>query len=170
MAARTVPARRRTWTRARELWASLGGHERLTLLMMTGVVLALHLVGFLTLVAPHRHRLGSGGAFTVGIGVTAYTLGLRHAFDADHIAAIDNMHAIGALVGLGFDTASEVALLVQSSALWTPQLALKWRLVSANSRLKMTPFTGAPGRPSAVGSRTMVQVKRQRSGPSGSTT
>ena len=28
--------------------------------------------------------------FTLGIGVTAYTLGLRHAFDADHIAAIDN--------------------------------------------------------------------------------
>jgi high-affinity nickel-transport protein len=26
----------------------------------------------------------------VGIGVTAYTLGLRHAFDADHISAIDN--------------------------------------------------------------------------------
>ena len=30
------------------------------------------------------------GAFTVGLGITAYTLGLRHAFDADHIAAIDN--------------------------------------------------------------------------------
>src|SRR5262249_35722965 len=27
---------------------------------------------------------------TIGIGVTAYTLGLRHAFDADHISAIDN--------------------------------------------------------------------------------
>jgi high-affinity nickel-transport protein len=27
---------------------------------------------------------------SVGIGLTAYTLGLRHAFDADHIAAIDN--------------------------------------------------------------------------------
>jgi high-affinity nickel-transport protein len=26
----------------------------------------------------------------VGVGITAYTLGLRHAFDADHIAAIDN--------------------------------------------------------------------------------
>ncbi len=26
----------------------------------------------------------------MGIGVTAYTLGLRHAFDADHITAIDN--------------------------------------------------------------------------------
>ena len=28
--------------------------------------------------------------FGVGIGITAYTLGMRHAFDADHIAAIDN--------------------------------------------------------------------------------
>jgi high-affinity nickel-transport protein len=28
--------------------------------------------------------------FGLGVGVTAYTLGLRHAFDADHISAIDN--------------------------------------------------------------------------------
>jgi len=28
--------------------------------------------------------------FGLGLGVTAYTLGMRHAFDADHIAAIDN--------------------------------------------------------------------------------
>jgi high-affinity nickel-transport protein len=28
--------------------------------------------------------------FTVGVGITAYTLGMRHAFDADHISAIDN--------------------------------------------------------------------------------
>jgi high-affinity nickel-transport protein len=28
--------------------------------------------------------------FTVGVGILAYTLGLRHAFDADHIAAVDN--------------------------------------------------------------------------------
>jgi high-affinity nickel-transport protein len=28
--------------------------------------------------------------FGVGLGLTAYTLGMRHAFDADHIAAIDN--------------------------------------------------------------------------------
>ena len=33
---------------------------------------------------------GTAGAITVGVGVTAYSLGLRHAFDADHIAAIDN--------------------------------------------------------------------------------
>jgi len=61
--------------------------------MMALVVLALHLAGLLTLialVAPRHYRLGSSGAFTIGLGVTAYTLGLRHAFDADHIAAIDN--------------------------------------------------------------------------------
>ena len=28
--------------------------------------------------------------FGFGTGVLAYTLGMRHAFDADHIAAIDN--------------------------------------------------------------------------------
>jgi nickel/cobalt transporter (NiCoT) family protein len=28
--------------------------------------------------------------FGVGLGLTAYTLGMRHAFDADHITAIDN--------------------------------------------------------------------------------
>jgi len=66
-------------------WASIG--------VMAAVVLALHVFGWGTLallVAPHRYLLGSTGVFGVGIGVTAYTLGLRHAFDADHIAAIDN--------------------------------------------------------------------------------
>ena len=60
---------------------------------MAGVVIGLHVVGFFLLiavVAPHGYRLGSSGAFTVGPGLTAYTLGLRHAFDADHISAIDN--------------------------------------------------------------------------------
>ena len=50
-------------------------------------------MGFFILVAvvaPHHYALGSSGAFTVGLGLTAYTLGLRHAFDADHISAIDN--------------------------------------------------------------------------------
>jgi high-affinity nickel-transport protein len=77
----------------RAFWSTLDRGQRLTLSMMILVVLALHVVGFLTLVAlvaPKRYHLGSAGAFTVGIGVTAYTLGLRHAFDADHISAIDN--------------------------------------------------------------------------------
>jgi high-affinity nickel-transport protein len=74
-------------------WRSLTGPQRRTLLMMVGVVGALHALGFLTLIAlvsRRHHHLGAAGAFTVGIGVTAYTLGLRHAFDADHISAIDN--------------------------------------------------------------------------------
>ncbi len=60
---------------------------------MAAVVGGLHAVGFfllIALVAPHEYRLGESGAFTIGVGVTAYTLGMRHAFDADHIAAIDN--------------------------------------------------------------------------------
>src|SRR5204863_3296021 len=53
----------------------------------------LHALGFFllfVLVAPHHYRLGGPGVFAVGTGITAYTLGLRHAFDADHISAIDN--------------------------------------------------------------------------------
>jgi high-affinity nickel-transport protein len=74
-------------------WASLDGGQKRTLLLMLVVVVGLHVAGFvmlIALVAPHHYRLGTAGAFTVGIGVTAYTLGLRHAFDADHISAIDN--------------------------------------------------------------------------------
>ncbi len=59
---------------------------------MSAVIVALHLIGWLTLVflvEPAQLSVG-GKAFGVGIGLTAYTLGMRHAFDADHIAAIDN--------------------------------------------------------------------------------
>src|SRR5690349_4223773 len=48
------------------------------------VIVALHVIGFVLLFG------FVGGALGVGVGITAYTLGLRHAFDADHIAAIDN--------------------------------------------------------------------------------
>ncbi len=53
----------------------------------------LHVIGFGLLfgfVVPSHLSLGAGGAFGVGVGITAYTLGMRHAFDADHIGAIDN--------------------------------------------------------------------------------
>jgi len=59
---------------------------------MAGVIGGLHLVGWVTLVvvvAPAQYSAGSQ-VFGIGLGVTAYTLGMRHAFDADHIAAIDN--------------------------------------------------------------------------------
>jgi high-affinity nickel-transport protein len=60
---------------------------------MAAVVVGLHVVGFFLLfafVVPHHFELGDAGVFGVGLGLTAYTLGLRHAFDADHIGAIDN--------------------------------------------------------------------------------
>ncbi|MCV7028759.1 HoxN/HupN/NixA family nickel/cobalt transporter [Mycobacterium sherrisii] len=65
-------------------WGRLGA-------MLTAIV-ALHVVGWATLlflVDPARLSVG-GKAFGIGVGLTAYALGLRHAFDADHIAAIDN--------------------------------------------------------------------------------
>ncbi len=52
----------------------------------------LHLVGWgllIGVVAPEHFEV-SGKILGVGLGLTAYTLGMRHAFDADHIAAIDN--------------------------------------------------------------------------------
>jgi high-affinity nickel-transport protein len=60
---------------------------------LAAVILGLHVVGFfilLVLVVPSDFSLGKEGVFGLGVGITAYTLGLRHAFDADHIGAIDN--------------------------------------------------------------------------------
>jgi len=60
---------------------------------ITGFVLLLNVVGWsvLTLaVAPQNFALGRSGVYGVGLGVTAFLLGVRHAFDADHIAVIDN--------------------------------------------------------------------------------
>jgi len=75
------------------LWTSLTDRERLTLAAMVSAVAGLHVLGFVGLVvfaAPGRDHLGNSGVLTIGLGLTAYTLGLRHAFDADHISAIDN--------------------------------------------------------------------------------
>jgi high-affinity nickel-transport protein len=60
---------------------------------MSAVVLLLHVAGWGVLVfavAPQGYQLGSAGVLGVGVGLTAYMLGVRHAFDADHIASIDN--------------------------------------------------------------------------------
>jgi len=70
----------------------LSGAEWSGVAAMVGVIVALHLIGWVTLaafVAPHHFSVG-GKALGLGVGLTAYTLGLRHAFDADHISAIDN--------------------------------------------------------------------------------
>src|SRR5664279_5847061 len=72
--------------------AAFSGDERRRLWGMAGFILVLHVVGWgvlIALVAPQHYAVG-GQLMGVGLGVTAYTLGMRHAFDADHIAAIDN--------------------------------------------------------------------------------
>ncbi|MGI5190448.1 HoxN/HupN/NixA family nickel/cobalt transporter [Promicromonospora sp. CA-289599] len=53
------------------------------------VIVALHVVGIGGLAATLAAD-GGTGAITVAMGLAAYALGLRHAFDADHIATIDN--------------------------------------------------------------------------------
>jgi nickel/cobalt transporter (NiCoT) family protein len=67
-------------------WTSLGG--------MYGFIILLHVVGFgvlLGFVVPNHYQLGGDHpVFSIGVGILAYTFGLRHAFDADHIAAVDN--------------------------------------------------------------------------------
>jgi high-affinity nickel-transport protein len=67
------------WTRTltRREWARLGG--------FAGAVGGLHLLGIGLLV----YYAGDYPVLT-GLGWTAYLFGLRHAFDADHISAIDN--------------------------------------------------------------------------------
>ncbi|MFF0500020.1 HoxN/HupN/NixA family nickel/cobalt transporter [Nocardia aobensis] len=66
--------------------------EWFRLAAMAGVIVGLHVLGWFTLVAfvtPQHFGVGDR-TLGVGVGLTAYTLGMRHAFDADHIAAIDN--------------------------------------------------------------------------------
>jgi len=70
---------------SRKEWGRLAG--------MAGFIVALHVIGWgilLLVVAPRQYHVGTAGVFGIGLGITAYTLGMRHAFDADHIAAIDN--------------------------------------------------------------------------------
>lgn len=73
---------------------ALSRADKRSLSGMYGFIAFLHAVGFIVLftwVVPHHYQLGGNHpVFTIGVGVLAYTLGLRHAFDADHIAAVDN--------------------------------------------------------------------------------
>ena len=72
----------------RQSFAAMTARERARLIAMYGVIAGLHVAGFVILfvfvVPSHYQGLGAG------VAVLAYTLGLRHAFDADHLSAIDN--------------------------------------------------------------------------------
>jgi len=65
-------------------WVRFGG--------MVATIIGLNVVGWAMLsaaVGGHYH-ITNKEVFGFGTGALAYTLGMRHAFDADHIAAIDN--------------------------------------------------------------------------------
>src|ERR1700757_4429178 len=68
-------ARRRSFSRGQ--WRRLGGFY--------GVIALLHLAGW-GLLLHYSARYPA----LVGLGLAAYLLGLRHAFDADHIAVVDD--------------------------------------------------------------------------------
>jgi high-affinity nickel-transport protein len=74
-----IPSSRRRWTRAlsRAEWLRASG--------LVAAVVLLHVVGWGLFLYYSRQNVA-----LAGLGLLAYTFGLRHAFDADHIAAIDN--------------------------------------------------------------------------------
>lgn len=96
------------------------------LIMVFIPVALLHLGGFGTFFAfvePAHLELGSS-VFGVGLALTAYILGVKHAFDADHIAAIDNttrklvdLNRPGAGVGLFFSLGHSTVVFLMAALL-----------------------------------------------------
>jgi high-affinity nickel-transport protein len=69
-----------------------GGKRGSPVAFMAVTIIALHLAGWGVLVfsvVPQNLRISPTQVFGIGIGAGAYLLGMRHAFDVDHIAAID---------------------------------------------------------------------------------
>jgi high-affinity nickel-transport protein len=78
--------------RLRAVRAALTPAEWRRFAVMMSAIVAINALGwgiFLLAVQPHHfHYQGLGVG--LGVALTAWTLGARHAFDADHISAIDN--------------------------------------------------------------------------------
>jgi high-affinity nickel-transport protein len=90
-----TPAASGAWTRA----------ERRRLAGILGVIVLLHVLGIALYLWQQGDSAAAGGL--AGVGTLAYVLGMRHAFDADHIAAIDDTTRLMLLrgrrpVGVGF--------------------------------------------------------------------
>jgi high-affinity nickel-transport protein len=79
--------------------------ERRRLAGVLGVIVLLHVLGIALYLAYSGHAAEAGGL--AGAGTLSYVLGMRHAFDADHIAAIDDTTRLMLLrgrrpIGVGF--------------------------------------------------------------------
>jgi len=85
-------------SRPRQVLADLSGREWARMAAMFLFIVAINLAGwgiYVLCVMPHHFDYkGEGGARGLGVGlgvaITAWFLGFRHAFDADHISCIDN--------------------------------------------------------------------------------
>ena len=93
-----------------------------------GVIVALHVAGW-GLFLYYGHR---GGPVYAGAGALAYSFGLRHAFDADHISAVDDTTrylmqrgkkplGVGFFFSLGHSTVVVALAVVISAAAQTVQ-------------------------------------------------
>lgn len=95
------------------------GLPRQSVLWVAAIVCALNVLGWLGL-----FELAASGSAVLGMGLLAFLLGLRHAFDADHIAAIDNVTRKlrhdgrpAASVGLSFSLGHSTVVVLLSAAL-----------------------------------------------------
>ncbi len=78
--------------RVQRIRQALNPSESARVAGMVVTVVGLNVLGWglLALAAGGNYHINRTEVFGFGTGVLAYTLGMRHAFDADHISAIDN--------------------------------------------------------------------------------
>lgn len=119
---------------------------------LAGAIGLLHLLGWGLFALALATTDGTAAtSLTIGAGVTAYMLGVRHAFDADHIAAIDNttrhlrhQNQSPTSVGLWFSLGHSSVVLVGCAA-----LAIGWQVlasqISGASQGAIITFTGLWG-------------------------
>ena len=120
------------------LWAvfdDASGNVRGKVAGIYGILLLFNVAAWLWALVAFRHY-----PVLLGTALLAYSLGLRHAVDADHIAAIDNVTrklmqegkrpvAIGFLFSLGHST----VVLLGSAAIAATALALQHRMDAATT-------------------------------------
>ncbi len=144
---------------------------------LTGVVSA---VAALNVLAWGLYAVGSAGAVGLsGVGVLAFVLGTRHAFDADHIAVIDDCSRLAASQGrrrpgLGLSFAlghSAVVLILTVLVAWAARSVAggdfeRWRVVGGglSTAFAAAFLLGAGG----LNLRVLQQIRR--AGPGASST
>jgi nickel/cobalt transporter (NiCoT) family protein len=112
--------------------------ERLRLVLFYGAIAFIHLLGWglLLSIAPQYPAL-------LGLGGLAYSFGMRHAFDADHISAIDNTtrkllqdHKRPVGVGFFFSLGHSTVVFLIALALGFAVKAVVDSVVSDNGQLR----------------------------------